>query len=201
MAEKPFPVLTDHKLTHLPNLKVDPVIFSATFSHACSMQNCNATCCQGGVLLDVKEKENILSQADIVLRYMEPDQVRDPQKWFDNEEEADADYPSGRGDGTQTTDRGCVFLMRDGRCVLQYAAMQEGIPKQALKPFFCFAFPVTIDAGVLTIDDPDFTNRPECCSMISDGSQSVLEICREEFDFVLGTEGTKALIELSKKQM
>ncbi len=68
---------------------------------------------------------------------------------------------------------------------------------QALKPFFCFAFPVTIDAGVLTIDDPEFTNRPECCSMIAGGTRSVLEICWEEFEFVLGSERATALLDLA----
>ncbi len=199
MADRQHLELRNHNLTHLPVLKIDPVVFEAKFTHGCSMQNCNASCCQGGVMLDVKERDNILRHVDLIRAHMEPDQVHDPGVWFDNEEEVDSDYPSGRGVGTQTTDRGCVFLKKDGRCVLQTAAMEEGLPKQALKPFFCFAFPVTIDAGVLTIDDPDFTNRPECCSMIPGGTTSVLEICREEFEFVLGSEGAKALRALQKK--
>jgi hypothetical protein len=128
---------------------------------------------------------------------MEPTQEQDPAKWFDHDEQVDSDYPSGTGVGTEATDRGCVFLKRDGRCVLQTAAEEERMPKHALKPFFCFAFPVTIDAGVLTIDDPEFTNRPECCSMMLGGSSSVLEVCAEEFEFVLGAEGMKTLRELS----
>jgi hypothetical protein len=151
-------------------------------------------------MLDVKERDTILRHADLIRRHMEPEQVQDPGRWFDREEEIDSDYPSGRGVGTQTTDAGCVFLKKDGRCVLQTAAMEEGLPKHALKPFFCFAFPVTIDAGVLTIDDPDFTNRPECCSMVPGGSTSVLEICWEEFEFVLGSEGAKALRALSEQK-
>ena len=199
MADRKYLELRNHHLAHIPVLKVDPVVFEAKFIHGCSMQNCNASCCQGGVMLDVKERDNILRHADLIRKHMEPGQVKDPQAWFDSEEELDTDYPSGRGIGTQTTDRGCVFLKKDGRCVLQTASMEEGLPKQALKPFFCFAFPVTIDAGVLTIDDPDFTNRPECCSMIPGGSKSVLEICWEEFEFVLGSEGAKALRALQKQ--
>jgi hypothetical protein len=198
MAGRQYLELRNHHLTHIAVLKVDPVVFEAKFIHGCSMQNCNASCCQGGVMLDVKERDKILRHADLIRKHMEPGQVQDPQSWFDNEEEIDSDYPSGRGVGTQTTDRGCVFLKQDGRCVLQTTAMDEGLPKQALKPFFCFAFPVTIDAGVLTIDDPDFTNRPECCSMIPGGSRSVLEICWEEFEFVLGSEGAKALRAMQK---
>jgi hypothetical protein len=200
MAENSFPVLRVHKLKHIAELKVDPVVFNTAFAHECSMQNCNATCCQGGVMLDVAERDRILQNADLIKRHMEPDQVQDPAGWFDNELEIDPDYPSGTGVGTQTTERGCVFLKKGGRCVLQSAAMDEGLPKDALKPFFCFAFPVTIDSGVLTIDDPDFTNRPDCCSMIQGGTKSVLEICAEEFEFVLGSEGAKALREMSEQR-
>ena len=164
------------------------------------MQNCNASCCQGGVMLDVRERDNILRHTELIRRHMEPTQVHDAAEWFDNEEEVDSDYPSGVGVGTEVTDRGCVFLKEDGRCVLQTAAEEEGMPKHALKPFFCFAFPVTIESGVLTIDDPEFTNRPECCSMVPGGSSSVMEVCAEEFEFVLGFEGMKALRQLSLKR-
>lgn len=200
MTERHYLELRTHKLTHIPVLKVDPAIFEAAFVHGCSMQNCDASCCQGGVMLDVEERENILRNADLVRRHMEPDQVHDPGQWFDSDEDIDGDYPSGRGVGTQTTERGCVFLKRGGRCVLQTAAEEEGLPKDALKPFFCFAFPVTIDSGVLMIDDPDFTNRPECCTMIPGGSQSVLDVCSWEFEFVLGSEGVRALRALAPKK-
>ena len=151
-------------------------------------------------MLDVTERDNILRHADLIREHMEPDQVQDPAAWFDQELEYDSDYPSGVGVGTQTTARGCVFLKKNGYCVLQTTAMETGLPKQALKPFFCFAFPVTIDAGILTIDDPDFTNRPDCCSMIEGGTRSVLDICEEEFEFVLGSEGAKALREMGKQR-
>jgi len=151
-------------------------------------------------MLDVEERDNILRHADLVHRHMEPSQVHDPGRWFDSEEDVDRDYPSGRGVGTQTTERGCIFLKSDGRCVLQAAAEEEGLPKDALKPFFCFAFPVTIDSGVLIIDDPDLASRPECCSTVHGGSQSVLEVCAWEFEFVLGSEGIKALHALAPKK-
>ena len=198
MADRQYQELRNHKLKHIPVLKIDPIVFEAKFIHGCSMQNCNASCCQGGVMVDVEERENILRHADLVCRHMEPTQEQNQEKWFDNLEEVDNDYPSGTGVGTEVTDRGCVFLKSDGRCVLQTAAEEEGMPKHALKPFFCFAFPVTIDAGILTIDDPYFTHRPECCSMIPGGSSSVLEVCAEEFEFVLGAEGMKALRELAQ---
>ena len=189
MAENTMPVIRNHRLTHIPTLKVDPLVFDARFGHACSMYNCDATCCQNGVMVDLKERDNILQQADLIKQLMEPEQEHDTSRWFDPEDEVDEDFPSGRAIGTQSNERGCIFLMKDGRCVLQHTAERAGIPKHALKPFYCFAFPVTIVSGVLTVDDPDFTNRPECCSMIQGGPRPVMEICAEEFEFVLGSEG------------
>lgn len=196
MPEKNVEELHNHHLGHIRPLRVDPVMFSATFEHACSMQNCNASCCQHGVMIDVTERDNILRYVDVIHRYMDDDQTRDPQKWFEKEDASDGDYPSGRAVGTEANDQGCLFLKKDGRCVLQVAAVDERMPVQALKPFYCFAFPITIDSGVLTIDDPEFTNRPQCCSMVPGGSQSVIDVCQFELEFVLGREGLKELLAL-----
>jgi Fe-S-cluster containining protein len=190
--------IRNHRLTHIPKLKVDPVVFESRFSHGCSMSNCNAACCQSGVMVDIEERDKILQNAGLIKQHMEPEQEHDSFRWFDPHDEKDVDFPSGRAIGTQASGRGCVFLMKDGRCVLQFVAAEEGISKHTLKPFFCFAFPVTIDSGVLTIDDPDLTNRHECCSMIPGGSRSVMEVCAEEFEFILGTEGMKELTEMAR---
>ena len=196
MEQKPVREIRNHRLSHIPVLKVDPIVIESKFGHGCSMSNCNATCCQHGVMVDLQERDKILQHADLVRRHMEPEQEHDSSRWFDPEDELDTDFPSGRAIGTQANERGCIFLMKDGRCVLQFVAAEEGISKHTLKPFFCFAFPVTIETGVLTIDDPDFTNRPECCSMVPGGNHSVLEVCAEEFEFVLGEEGMKELTEM-----
>jgi len=198
MEEKRVREIRNHQLTHIPTLKVDPVVFEAKFSHECSMSNCNASCCQHGVLVDLQERDKILQNAELIKLHMEPEQEQDTSRWFDPDDEQDSDFPSGRAIGTQSNDRGCIFLMRDGRCVLQFVAVEEGISKHSLKPFYCFAFPVTIETGVLTIDDPDFTNRTQCCSMIPGGNRSVLEVCAEEFEFVLGKEGMKELTEMMR---
>ena len=194
MPENRIVELHNHHLRHIQPLRVDPVMFSATFEHACSMMNCNASCCQHGVMVDVKERDNILQHVDLIHRYMDVDQIRDPGQWFEKNEELDSDYPSGRAVRTEAIHRGCVFLRKDGRCVLQHAAVSEGMPAQALKPFYCFAFPITIESGVLTVDDPEFTNRPQCCSMVPGGSQSVIDVCRFELEFVLGGGGVKELL-------
>jgi hypothetical protein len=188
-----LPVIRTHRLRHIPELRVGQGILYKKFSSACSMTACNASCCQGGVLVDIAERDMILKHENLVLRYMEPQQDHDPQAWFDDETVEDADYPSGIAVETQTMENGCVFLDSAGLCVLQKAAMGEGMPKFTLKPFFCVAFPITIDKGVLETDEPDFTNRPHCCSVIESGNLSPLEVCAEELEFMLGHDGLSEL--------
>ncbi len=188
-----FPVLRKHRLHHIPELRVGEGILTKKFASGCSMGACNATCCQGGVMADLKERDAILDHKDLILRYMEPYQEHDSAAWFEDEVVEDTDYPSGFAVGTSANDDGCVFLDREGRCVLQKAAMAENLPKFHLKPYFCVAFPITIEGGVLETDEPDFTNRPHCCSVIEDGHLSPLEVCQEELEFMLGPDGFQEL--------
>jgi hypothetical protein len=193
MADKYFKILHKHKLEHIPELQIDPEILTQRFSPHSSMCNCNGTCCAEGVLLDVKEKELILAHADLIKKYLEPQQEKDTSKWFDNNIENDADFPSGKCDGTAVQGNSCVFLCSKGLCALQKTAMAEGMDKFALKPFYCVAFPITIDGHVLTTYEPEFTNRRQCCSIVTDGPLTVLDVCREEFEYILGTEGLKEI--------
>jgi hypothetical protein len=186
-------MLHRHHLQHIKSLSIDYEVLQQRFSPGCAMCNCNGTCCADGVLLDLKDKENILVHKDLVKQYMDPDQQHDESKWFDNAIEHDIDFPSGQCDGTSVHGNGCVFLNSKGLCVLQKTAMAEGMEKFALKPFYCVAFPLTIDEHVLTTYEPEFTNRPQCCSIGSEGSLSVLDVCKEEFEYMLGTQGLQEI--------
>jgi hypothetical protein len=201
MAETYLKILKKHHLKHIPELLVDPEILLPRFSPGCSMCHCNGTCCAEGVLLDLKDKERILVHADLIKQYLEPQQEHDIAKWFDHSIEHDIDFPSGQCDGTATREGGCVFLDSKGLCALQKTAMAEGMDKFALKPFYCVAFPMVIDRHVLTIDDPDFTNRPQCCSIIPEGALTALDVCREEIEFILGPEGFQELEQVSKEEV
>jgi hypothetical protein len=196
VAEIQIKILRKHKLKHIPELLVDPEILAQRFMPNSAMCNCNGTCCAEGVLLDVKEKELILAHADLIKNYLEPEQEKDTTKWFDNNIEYDADFPSGKCDGTAVQGNSCVFLCSKGLCALQKTAMAEGMDKFALKPFYCVAFPITIDEHVLTTYEPEFTNRRQCCSIVPDGPLTVLDVCREEFEYILGAEGLKEIEEL-----
>ncbi len=193
MSNNALTILQKHRLSHIYQLSVAKEFFQRRFVQGCSTAHCNATCCKQGVLVDVRERDNILAHKELVQRYMESHQEKNADKWFDPEETADSDFPSGRAVATQVRDYGCVFLDSAGRCVLQKAAMVEGMHQYALKPFFCVAYPITIDRGVLTVDDPDFANRTLCCSSVAQGPLTVFEVCKDELTFMLAEEGLQEL--------
>jgi hypothetical protein len=197
MTTTDYPVLTRHTIAHVATLRVNPAIFEKRFAAGCSMTHCDATCCHGGVYADLGEKERILAHAELIKSYMEPQQEHDTAKWFDNEEVDDIDFPSGKAVGTQTNARGCIFLKANGHCVIQTAGAESGMGKFSLKPFFCIAFPVVLTGHELTLHD-DYTGRTECCFAVPNGTQSLVDICAEELEYMLGTEGFKELKELEK---
>jgi len=182
-------VIRRHRLGHIPELRVGREIVEDRFTSGCSMANCNSDCCSGGVFADVAEKHQILLHADLIRSHMDPEQVKDPASWFEEETVGDTDYPSGRAVGTAVHDDRCVFLTGQGHCVLQKAAAASGMGRYALKPFFCWLYPVTLDGGVLTLDDPEFVDRPSCCKHGSEGDLTVFDVCPEELKLVLGEGG------------
>jgi hypothetical protein len=189
MTEPHYPRLGRHTMTHVRDLRVDPILFQPVFRDDCEMRNCTGACCAEGVLLDPADKAKILRHTDLIQKYLEPGMETDPSRWFDGDVQPDKDFPSGVCEGTRATERGCIFLDAKGLCTLQKAAMGEGMDRFALKPFYCVAYPLTMDAGVLTLEDPDFTNRPMCCSAITTGTRTSLDVCREEYEHMLGNEG------------
>ncbi|HVN49728.1 MAG TPA: DUF3109 family protein [Bacteroidota bacterium] len=186
-------ILRKHTLHHIKSLRVDPELLSARFCEDCGMHRCNGRCCHGGVLADVKEKERILAHTELIQKYLEPEQEHDPEKWFDQTVEDDRDFLSGQCDGTALGKHGCVFLDSRGLCALQKTAMAEGMPKFFLKPFFCVAYPVTIDDWVLTVHEPEYANRPECCGSKVEGPKTIFDVCGEELAYMLGAEGVEEL--------
>jgi len=182
-------VIEKHLLGFLPELRLGREIVEGRFEAGCSMTNCNSDCCSGGVYADVGEKEQILLHADLVRSHMDPDQLKDTARWFEDEIIDDIDYPSGRAVGTEVHNGRCVFLNSRGHCVLQKAAAASGMGRYALKPFFCWLYPVTLDSGVLALDDPEFVNRPSCCKHGARGELTIFDVCPEELKLVLGEEG------------
>jgi Fe-S-cluster containining protein len=187
-------VLSDHHLSHISRLTVDPSVFERRFSASCSMANCQGVCCRSGVWVDAAHRERIEQHADVVVRYMEPDQEHDPARWFDEDETlVDRDFESGSATSTSTRNGSCVFLDSRRRCVLQLA--QAEVP--GLKPFYCFAYPIVIDHGVLTLDDEHCPDEMRCCAAMPGGSQNVFDVCGWELEHVLGSSGYEELRRLA----
>ena len=179
--------LRRHGLRHIADLTVDPELLSARFDRTCATASCSGRCCVDGVWADVAERDAILCHIDAVRRHMDATQEHDPARWFDAEPRVDADFPSGRAFGTAVSNGGCVFLRADRRCTLQAASdAQTG----RLKPLFCFAFPVTIEDGLLCLDDP---RDAACCTPSATGTMTALDLCADELTILLGADGVEEL--------
>jgi hypothetical protein len=157
--------------------------------------HCTAVCCSTGVLADIGEQARILAHADVVRRAMDPDQQKDEAKWFDHDVLIDHDFPSRRAIGTVATRHGCVFLNREGRCVLQKAT-EEGLTEEVLKPFYCTAFPITIHRGILSLDVDNVEGTRYCCQPAPSGARGALDAFSRELLHVLGAEGVEELRQL-----
>lgn len=179
--------LRRHAIRHIPDLKVDPEVLTARFPRDCSMKGCTGRCCETGIWADSAEHDAILKHAALIQTHMDPSQERSPERWFDAEPWDHPDFPSGRAIGTAVANGGCVFLAADGRCVLQKASDAR---TGNLKPFFCFAFPLTISDGTLCLDE---ARDAACCTPAPNGSLSVFELCAEELEYVLGANGVNEL--------
>jgi hypothetical protein len=185
------PVLSKHNLAHLGELRIDEQIFRARYGDKCATSRCNGVCCHNGVWVDVAERDTILRNADLVREHMEPGQDQNPQNWFDTKVWEHTDFPSGRALATHVSGGACTFLNSAKRCVLQKASRNLPV---SLKPFFCYAFPVTIDDGRLELEEG---YRPECCAPVGNGVLDAFEVCGGELKHVLGEEGASELKQLA----
>ncbi|MGA9407558.1 MAG: DUF3109 family protein [Bacteroidota bacterium] len=172
--------------------EIDPILFEKGFSKGCGPFACESTCCSAGVYVDLNEKELILSHKEVIKKYMDETQLTDDARWFDGETENDGDFPSGKIVGTEIINDKCVFLNKSGMCSLQIAGTEEKLGRWALKPFYCVAFPITVDEGVVTFDDFLY-QKTTCCSFIDDRETTLVEACKEELEFVLGRTGYEEL--------
>lgn len=179
------------RLAHLGRLTVHRSIFARRFATGCATRRCDASCCALGVLVDIREREQVLAHADLVRRLMTPGQDPDPAHWFAREERHDPDFPSGRASHTRAGPGGCVFLDAERRCSLQKASVAAGVD---LKPFFCTLFPITLSGGVLLVQEETdgFTQAP-CCGPQHGGPLTVFDVCAAELEHALGADGLATL--------
>jgi Fe-S-cluster containining protein len=109
-------------------------------------------CCQYGCDVDLAERAAIEARGDQI-RALLRDEVKHA-RWFDPEEEVDADYPSGRVVRTEVHDGGCIFLAHDRRgCAIHRAAIEGGWDIHGVKPAICRLFPLSYEADAIVIAD------------------------------------------------
>lgn len=186
--------LHHHNLAHIPSLAADEEILATRFSASCSMMNCSAKCCRGGVYVDLHHRDRILREAPLVLSRMEPTQQHDTSQWFETDELEDTDFPSGRCVGTQIHGHGCVFLDSQKRCVLQIAESES----PGLKPFYCRAFPVVISDATLTLDTEWCPEETQCCGPDANGTQRAIDMLAFEIEHVVGKAGLDELKRIAR---
>jgi len=177
----------------IKGLKIDPLIFTFPFVPGCNICLCSGECCWYGVYTDLRERDLILENKEIIKQYMDESQTKDESKWFEGVEE-DSDFESGYCAGTQIYNHKCVFLDKNGFCSLQKAAIDRGEHKWKYKPIFCVIFPLTIYNGTLTIDDEHIA-RLHYCSKPRHHKLTVFDATKEELIYLLGEDGYSELQE------
>lgn len=155
---------------------------------------CTSKCCRHGVYLDPTERDRILESGDIVEKYLDETQTRDRSKWFDNSEEVDSDFKSGKCVSTEVYNDKCVFLDKKGRCVLQVAEKEEGFGRFSLKPYYCVIFPIVKIDSVFQYDD-FCSGESDCCTASRESEDKMVEVCSTELEHALGTAKYKQVLD------
>ncbi|MFA6597137.1 MAG: DUF3109 family protein [Ignavibacteriaceae bacterium] len=169
-------------------LKIDPQLF--TYKFGCQ---CNGECCYYGVYTDKAEHEKILSLKDKLIPLMDETQSKDITAWFEEPQEDD-DFDSGIAVGTEVINGKCAFLDKNGLCVIQSLAINEGKHPWDYKPLYCYLFPITIYEKTLTLDD-DHINRLKQCNRSNGDGTTIIDFCKDELTRFLGEEGYATLLQ------
>lgn len=125
-------------------------------THRCTMVERHSekldACCQYGCDVDLRERTAIEARGGEIRARLRPE-VKDA-RWFDPEEEVDADYPSGRVVRTEVHEGGCIFLAHDRRgCAIHRAALEGGWDFRGVKPAICRLFPLSYEDDAIVIAD------------------------------------------------
>jgi Protein of unknown function (DUF3109) len=167
-------------------------LFTSGFPEGAGPCSCTSTCCEGGVWVDIQERDRILAHVDLIKEQMDGTQTRDHAVWFDPDEVADADFASGKCVGTAEINNKCVFLDGSGRCSLQVSAVAHGMHKWALKPLYCILYPIEVTDNVIGFDTM-LQSEQSCCTVDAVFQTPVFEACREELVHLLGEDGFRQM--------
>lgn len=126
----------------------------------CDYPNCKAACCVYGTWVDQLLVKEILDQANLILPHM-PEEHRQPELWFSDEEESDPHALSGRVIATTVIPdpdhyggTACIFLRGDYKCALQVSGEENNLHPWRFKPFYCILHPLEMDEkNRITLDE------------------------------------------------
>ncbi|MBS1118686.1 MAG: hypothetical protein H6Q90_914 [Deltaproteobacteria bacterium] len=144
-------------------------------------------CCQYGCDVDLAEREAILAKTDDIRALLRPEVAN--ARWFDPEEEVDADYPSGRVVRTEVFEGGCIFLAHDRRgCAIHRASIERSWDFRGIKPAICRLFPLSYEEDAIVIAD----EYPEYSCAHVDGP-TLYRITRDTLGELFGKDLVTAL--------
>ncbi|MGO9481195.1 MAG: DUF3109 family protein [Candidatus Kryptoniota bacterium] len=184
----------------ISGLKFERKIFIEGFKDPNGPNACTSRCCRHGVYLDPRERDNILAHADIIEKYFDETQSKDRDNWFNNDEEEDADFPSGKCVSTEVYNDKCAFLNKDGRCAIQVAEMEEGLKRFSMKPYYCILFPIVKVDGVYQYDDFCF-GESGCCTASPESEDKMVETCSIEFEHAFGAAKYKEVLDYYRNNL
>jgi hypothetical protein len=191
--------LLHHPLKQFDTLRVSAELLRRRYASGCRTSSCRGDCCCGGADVDVGQRDHILTHADAVRALLDCGQPRETAAWF-SEPFADPDFPTGTAASTALHAGQCIFLDRQRRCVLQRVEENASPGTPPLKPFFCRAFPLTIEDGVVVLDDKPCQGKTACCGASIDGPLTVFDVCASELAFVLGEDGLVELRDYANRE-
>jgi hypothetical protein len=181
-------MITPDKSLKIDRYTMSGELFAKGFRGTSGPCSCSSACCEGGVYIDVRERDVITAHRSLIARHMDQTQTTDPSQWFEAEVAEDQDFPSGQCVGTNVINDKCAFLDGAGRCCLQKAAVAEGMHKWAIKPFFCVLYPIEISGDIVSFDEM-LQDEETCCTIGTSFDVPLFQACREELVHVVGEEG------------
>ena len=173
---------------HIKQYTISPELYHKGYPAGQSPCACTSVCCQNGVYADVKERDLILAHKDVIKQCMDETQTTDENLWFEQHEQEDSDFVSGRSVGTEVYNGKCTLLDKAGHCSLQVAAVQQGMHRWALKPVFCVLFPLEISNNVIAFDDL-LDQEQHCCTVSTEFDVPIYEACKDELIHIIGEDG------------
>lgn len=160
-------------------------------SHSCTIRETSTVkldaCCQYGCDVDLFERDAILAR-EAQIRPLLRAEVQG-KRWFDDEIEEDADYPSGKVVRTEVHEDGCLFLAHDRRgCAIHRASLEQGWDLHGVKPAICRLFPISYEEDMIVIADefPEYS-----CAHVE--GPSLYRITRDALGQIFGDELVRAM--------